>query len=106
MGTINLVPDPIERVDSSTTILLIAKDITYIQRDLGEYKRLNTEALTEMKKTTKENFDEIKKLLENGTTTFVTKDEFKATIDPIKKLVYGLTLAVLVGMANEVIKRF
>lgn len=94
--------DPIDRVDSSTTILLIAKDITYMQRDFAEYKKNNSEALTEMKKATKENFEEIKKLLENGSTTFVTKAEF----DPIKKLVYGVTLAVLVGMANEVIKRF
>ena len=60
--------------DSETTVALIAKDVEYIKKDVGD----------------------IKERLEKS---YVTREEF----DPIKKLVYGIVGLVLTGVVGALL---
>ena len=60
--------------DSETTVALIAKDVEYIKKDVGD----------------------VKERLEKS---YVTREEF----DPIKKLVYGIVGLVLTGVVGALL---
>lgn len=53
----------------------------------------------------KEDLSEVKALMREQTSRFVTREEFAAVITPIKALIYGLTALLLIATVGAIISQ-
>lgn len=71
-----------KKQSESTTIQLMAKDISYMQSDISE----------------------LKNLIKDGSSLYVTRQEFDDKIQPLQKIVYGMVGLILLAFAGAIVQ--